>query len=928
MLRQSQQTLGISTTSSFFLPTKSMSDAEIIDGMQPKAKTAEAKVEKAKQEMEKAEQKMEKAEREIEKAKQEVEKVKQEVEKAIEKLELLEAKLETLLNTETIGPKVERVRKDLCNARDTLDMRKHMLSLALKEKALAIEKESAAMEEKALFLDGLKIVQEECRTYVQCLLQLHNTAYKSEKSHIGLDLLSNMLYSEPLKVSDGPCIKRDLTMNNVFFSENGSFVGVEQDDAAPRVAKFFHNKIVDVINEYRDRVHFQQSGGASQPSEQSLQLAELSGALQKLRIDGALEEGRKARDTDESKMLKDVGEVVNELVEAHRPSSFVEPEEAEALGNYFEGYLRYLNKFKESTCLLPRTEYDWCHVHYSSMLTKGAHLTACSKRSAMSAGDAHCSGDALWDCLCPIELDGNRTRVKFEVRPDLAILFTIRQGKIMIGQIITLLAEYKNHRCVNDNDREVWKGLLTALASMRIIELVLKYAEKNEEEVAIPYINAAGTSVKVFLLCRNTQKCQQERDYNVYLLYEKSFGEDKSVDYKALGEVLVVLWKLLGITMEQKYFAALSEVSKNLREALSELQQEKKRYLSKRSARKTKSNISGSRSRSRSEGGANTRGRALSERTAYHCVLACKMRDSLYPDGVHTLFPSGESFITKGSVRSVESSDESDVAMAQVFVARCPLSLWTTKRETVAPRMFCASRKVIIKVSASSCCMNEVHVLEHLMKEANENGVDLFFPRLLDHEWRSTESVAVLALEYVGGTVTVMKSIAELLLTIGDLLKAVRSMHMDAKVIHGDIKPGNICCDDLGRLRFIDFEFASIVDDYDARLPSKGYTRKFAAPEVIQEGVTCGCKSDMYSVGATIKSWTEGLGDVSLLNESEGTYQEVLVKVRHLVGAMTINEEERRPSADEALLLWKEQVRSLLDAGVLSANEIPTSPIG
>ena len=36
---------------------------------------------------------------------------------------------------------------------------------------------------------------------------------------------------------------------------------------------------------------------------------------------------------------------------------------------------------------------------------------------------------------------------------------------------------------------------------------------------------------------------------------------------------------------------------------------------------------------------------------------------------------------------------------------------------------------------------------------------------------------------------------------------------------------------------------------------------------------------------------------------------------------MTANNEGGRPSADEALLLWKEQARSLLDADISSANE-------
>ena len=74
-------------------------------------------------------------------------------------------------------------------------------------------------------------------------------------------------------------------MNNVFFSEDGTFVGVEQDDAALCVAKFFNKKIGDVIAEYRERMDLQLSRGGSRPTEEPLQPSELPDALQKVGID-------------------------------------------------------------------------------------------------------------------------------------------------------------------------------------------------------------------------------------------------------------------------------------------------------------------------------------------------------------------------------------------------------------------------------------------------------------------------------------------------------------------------------------------------------------------------------------------------------------------------------------------------------------------
>ena len=118
-------------------------------------------------------------------------------------------------------------------------------------------------------------------------------------------------------------------MNNVFFSEDGTFVGVEQDDAASCVAKFFNKKISNVVDEYRERTDSQLSGGDSYPTEESLQPAELLDALQKVRIDDPQEEKQKKRkvsDTDGSNNLSEIREAVNELVEAHGPSGFLEAE--------------------------------------------------------------------------------------------------------------------------------------------------------------------------------------------------------------------------------------------------------------------------------------------------------------------------------------------------------------------------------------------------------------------------------------------------------------------------------------------------------------------------------------------------------------------------------------------------------------------------
>ena len=98
---------------------------------------------------------------------------KEKVEKARENLELLgHDERGDLCKAEAMGKQVECAERDLRAATDSLDRRNRILTLAM---------------------DGLESVQKEYGVRAQCLSQLDKTVYKTEKSHIAWDSLSNLL---------------------------------------------------------------------------------------------------------------------------------------------------------------------------------------------------------------------------------------------------------------------------------------------------------------------------------------------------------------------------------------------------------------------------------------------------------------------------------------------------------------------------------------------------------------------------------------------------------------------------------------------------------------------------------------------------------------------------------------------------------------
>ena len=76
-----------------------------------------------------------------------------------------------------------------------------------------------------------------------------------------------------------------------------------------------------------------------------------------------------------------------------------------------------------------------------------------------------------------------------------------------------------------------------------------------------------------------------------------------------------------------------------------------------------------------------------------------------------------------------------------------------------------------------------------------------------------------------------------------------------AGLVHGDLKPSNICVDEADNVFLLDVESVVQLDKsrYYTEVPD-GFrsTRAYRAPELDKDGVVC-CKSDWFAVGKTLE---------------------------------------------------------------------------
>lgn len=85
---------------------------------------------------------------------------------------------------------------------------------------------------------------------------------------------------------------------------------------------------------------------------------------------------------------------------------------------------------------------------------------------------------------------------------------------------------------------------------------------------------------------------------------------------------------------------------------------------------------------------------------------------------------------------------------------------------------------------------------------------------------------------------------------LDDILSGIEYLHHRA-IYHNDLKPSNIIVNRNGTARILDFGL-SLSDD-SAYRGCYGGTEGFTAPEILQGRGSCGCSSDIYSLGKIIE---------------------------------------------------------------------------
>lgn len=136
-----------------------------------------------------------------------------------------------------------------------------------------------------------------------------------------------------------------------------------------------------------------------------------------------------------------------------------------------------------------------------------------------------------------------------------------------------------------------------------------------------------------------------------------------------------------------------------------------------------------------------------------------------------------------------------------------------------------------------------------------------------------------------------------------EVLRGLRVVHQH-KMLHLDIKPGNILVTDDDRAVLIDFGAARDVLNQDGKFLQPMFTPGFSAPEMYKRGKQIGPWTDIYAVGACIFSCMKGIPPPdaasadcrakleSMVADLEGKYSNFLI---HLVLSCMQSDPMARP---------------------------------
>lgn len=548
-----------------------------------------------------------------------------------------------------------------------------------------------------------------------------------------------------------------------------------------------------------------------------------------------------------------------------------------------------------------------------------------------------CRPDGVWKCLCLLRMMEDRRPIpnarecKLHTRPD-----TMMELKLPISEadICVFSSEGKNKDYGESYKlRDVYKAAFLALASLVLMQFSAGESSEARGRMFVPFVTFSGTLVEMFAVA------PYEESYALYSVRKWRLGSAEEVcDPKEIVEVWAAMWFTAYYGATRRYLAK-SMVTDVRRTVLGKISRNWKDYPTKKTSRKgpasrNPKSRSGTNNGRSDYSGANDGKRVTSASTAQANTFEMDAVDTMErssfgtstsDDTVSALdFILGE-IRTHGIGKYIVQVEERLSPRETNFYSKTQgryMSSWEL-RSSFSERSFDEERRrcwvyraqLKPRNSSSTWITGVVKLLSGVREKRVEKELEVLsycyskdtcsrarVPLIVDAA-RLAESSWVLCMEYKGAALlTGPAKAVKLLSWASQILEALAYLHYDLRIVHGDIKPGNVCEDDNGLLWFIDFELAMrLQEGQEDGFDCLGYTRDFAAPEVIDLGLLTR-KADVYSTGMTLKHWMHSLDEEKLWDSADDMI--VRRSLSNLVSKMTDPKHESRVTSVEALKYW------------------------
>jgi serine/threonine protein kinase len=181
--------------------------------------------------------------------------------------------------------------------------------------------------------------------------------------------------------------------------------------------------------------------------------------------------------------------------------------------------------------------------------------------------------------------------------------------------------------------------------------------------------------------------------------------------------------------------------------------------------------------------------------------------------------------------------------------------VWLAKDEEL-------DREIALKFLPESVCLDMTAIAA--LKRETRFSLELTHPNIVRiYDFVHDDRYAAIAMEFIDGpTLSTLKAerpggcfeAHEIAGWLGQLCAALEYAHSVGKVVHQDLKPGNLMIDAKVRLKITDFGIARTVSESEARVTGEGMvagTLAYMSPQQMN-GKRPTHANDIYSLGATI----------------------------------------------------------------------------